>query len=53
MHLSCYSGVGANFPSGMSMEQDLAIVTDLNNQISRHFINSLYFLDLEAINVFK
>lgn len=50
MQISCYPGVGASFPSGTLMQQNLAIVTDLSYHSGRHFNNSPYFSGLEDIN---
>ena len=50
MQISCYPGIGANFPSGMLMQQNLTIVADLSYHSGRHFNNSPHFSGMEEIN---
>lgn len=50
MRISCYSGIGANFPSGMLMQQNLTIVADLSYHSGGHFNNSPHFSGMEEIN---
>lgn len=49
MQISCSPGIGASFPSGMLMQQNLAIVTDLSYHSGRHFNNSPHFSGSEKI----
>lgn len=52
MQISCYPSIGASFPSGMLMQQNLAIVADLSYHSGRHFNNSPYFSGSEEIKAY-